>query len=384
MLVTSRSFCQVNFGKGYFIDMNDQRIECFIRNYEWKNSPVELEYKLEEGGGFQVLKASLIKEFGIGTQSRYVSADVMIDRTGEVPEELTTERNPVWMRERLFLKVLLESETSLLYYADGNLRRFFYSSGDTVKQLIYKKYLSQGNDVIENFNFRQQLWVDARCGNVTTQEMKNVDYTRADIIKYFKDYYTCSDSEVKDFSKTAGKVAFHMKVTPGVDYSSLLLKYNANTQYKSSDVDYGSHPAFRIGLEAEIVLPYNRNKWAIVMEPSFQSFKSTNNAKEKSAKYSSFELPLGLRYYFFLGANSRLFLNGMIVVAAPVGSSYIQALDSDLPVSAQTKVSVGAGFGFRRFSGEARYYYCGDILNEYLNWTAEYNRISFIFGYRLF
>lgn len=384
IIISLKSFSQVNYEKGYFIDLNGKRTECLIKNQGWKNNPTGFEYKLAEGDVSNKMNVSSVKEFGITAQSRYLAADVKIDRTGDDYPDLSMNKNPVWLNERLFLEVLIESKTSLLSYNSKNLRRFFYEVDDTIKQLVFKKYLNEKNEVVENNAFQQQLWVNVRCGDVTESTIKQLSYTKAELAKYFKNYLECSGSELVDHAKTGKKGGFHMKLTPGINFSSLILYYSENTRYKNSDVDYGSQTDFRMGLEGEFVLPYNKNKWSVVLEPNYQTFSSTNKDGTKLAKYNSFEIPLGVRYYMFLTKKSRVFVNGLFVYSIPSESSYIQALSSDLPVSQTGSFAIGAGFAFGKFSSEIRYYKNGDILDDYLKWTAPYTKLSFILGYRLF
>ena len=40
-----QSYSQIIFENGYFIDESNNRIECLIKNIDWKNNPTEFEYK---------------------------------------------------------------------------------------------------------------------------------------------------------------------------------------------------------------------------------------------------------------------------------------------------------------------------------------------------
>lgn len=40
------SYAQIIFENGYFINELNQKVECFIKNIEWRNNPTEFEYKL--------------------------------------------------------------------------------------------------------------------------------------------------------------------------------------------------------------------------------------------------------------------------------------------------------------------------------------------------
>ncbi len=59
------TFGQISFEKAYFIDNDNRKTECLIKNEDWKNNPTEFIYK-PEGTDLSV-KATIasIKEFGI-------------------------------------------------------------------------------------------------------------------------------------------------------------------------------------------------------------------------------------------------------------------------------------------------------------------------------
>ena len=43
-------FTQIRFEKGYFITNYGKRIDCFIKDIDWKNNPTKFDYKLNEEG----------------------------------------------------------------------------------------------------------------------------------------------------------------------------------------------------------------------------------------------------------------------------------------------------------------------------------------------
>jgi len=383
LLLTTRSYSQVNFENGYFIDLEGKRTDCLIKNYDWQNNPGGFEYKLSDGDAPQKVFASAVKEFGIDQKSKYQAIDVSIDRSSGNLNELTFERNPVWTKERLFLRVLVESRISLLSYVDGSLKRFFYQIQDTVKQLVYKKYLDQNYGYQVNYGFRQQLSIDVKCGSTTDAELKRVVYDRNSLARYFRDYNECAGADITDFSKGEAKGSFHVKITPGINYSSLKAYYSESLSYPW-DVDFEAQLDARIGCELEYILPFNKNKWGMVVEPSYQTFKAKDReTRTMEATVNTFEIPLGIRYYFFLSGNSRIFINGLYVLTFP-GKSSIDLRGSNYGATAPAGIAIGSGIDFKRFSGEIRYFKNGDVLNEDVLWKGDFNRLSFILGYRLF
>ena len=141
MFLSIACFSQIVFEKGYFIDESNQRIECLVRNVDWRNNPTEFEYKMSEDS--DLLRASIgtVTEFGVDNVSKWVRATVDIDQSGDGLNDLSKERNPVFEEKRVFLKVLIEGKASLFLFREGNLTRFFYRKDDSeIRQLVYKRY----------------------------------------------------------------------------------------------------------------------------------------------------------------------------------------------------------------------------------------------------
>ena len=124
-LVSGLSYSQIIFEKGYLINNSNQRIECLIKNMEWKNNPTELEFKLSQNEITQKISVESAKEFGIGDAIKFISVRVKIDRSAEDINGISSESKPIFHEEQLFLRAIIEGKASLYSYMDGNLARFF-------------------------------------------------------------------------------------------------------------------------------------------------------------------------------------------------------------------------------------------------------------------
>lgn len=382
------SFGQIEFEKGHFIDLNNQRIDCLIKNHEWKNNPKEFSYKLPGSDVSKEMQVTDVKEFEIEGYAKYVSVDVKIDRSTDDLSRLYYNRNPEWSNERLFLKVLINGKASLYFYGEENLKRFFYRVTDSISQLVYKKFLAENKESKTNNTFLQQLWMDVKCGINSPDDLKRVNYNTTDLTKYFINYNACSGEKFIEYEKKKHDV-FHLKITPGINYSSIsVIEFYTTGSQPKMNVEFENKLDLRVGLEAEYVLPNNKNKWSLLIEPNYQKYNSTIdvNGKALSTKYNSFEIPVGIRYYMFLSPDSRLFLNAMIVAISYSGTSNIGVspyFEFD-GITPKLGTSLGLGYSFMRLSGEFRYYRNPDLLNEPLYFTAPHERLTFILGFRLF
>jgi len=385
-LFTSSSFGQIKFERGYFIDNDNTKTECLIKNNDWKNNPAEFQYKLSENDDSKTGDVKGVKEFGIFGYSKYVRFNTEIDRSSEEVNNLTYIKDPIWSKEQLFLKILIGGKASLYSYVDGNLQRFFYSTNDSfAKQLIYKQYLQGDDEIATNFKFRQQLWVDVKCSTTKKTIIESIDYRQKELEKYFKNYNEClGDTVVVPYTKKSRNL-FNLKISPGINYSSLTVK---GSSFKNSSTVFSNTYNFRIGLEAEYILPINMNKWGIMIEPTYQTFHSESKTdfEHWTVNYNYFELPIGVRYYFFLNKNLKIFLNAFYIPYFGLNShSTIDINNSPyLIIKSQEDLAIGGGIEYKRISAEIRYYTSQEILSGYFSWSSDYRKLSFIIGFKLF
>ena len=52
---------QINFESGYFINNDQDKVSCFIKNEDWLNNPTAFTYKLSENGNIQEATISEVK-----------------------------------------------------------------------------------------------------------------------------------------------------------------------------------------------------------------------------------------------------------------------------------------------------------------------------------
>jgi len=384
------AYGQISFEKGYLIDNENHKIECFIKNYEWEGNPVECEYKLVENGDIKKGDITSIKEFIIYGSSKYIRANTRIERS---PAELSGLRNPTWNQEQLFLKVLVQGKASLYNYTEKNSNLFFYSVSDTlIQQLVCRKYLTDNNQIAVNNNFRQQLKNDVNCGN-TANALKSIAYSEGELERHFKKFNDCIGETFTVYNHKINKGKFNLRITPGIDYASLsMFTFSNYTKYRN--VDFDPQMSFRLGLEAEYILPFYKNKFGIIFEPTYQHFNAQKviGSREREAKinYNSIELAAGIRYFILLNDNTKVFINGLVNSVASFNINSKLDLPNDLDstiwtlkMQEKSNFALGCGLNHKRLSIEFRYYSPQKIMNFSQEWTSKYQKYSFIVGYNL-
>lgn len=401
MLVFTGLNAQIKFESGYFIKSDGERVECLIRNSEWKDNPSEFEYRMAENAEIQKGDLKTVKEFGVYDVSKYLRAEVDLDRSSDNVADLNTNRNPKYERETLFLNVLIEGDASLYSYVSGNLFRFFYSMSDgEIKPLIYKRYLAINDKgeqrIAKNEQYKSQLRTDLQCDLALSDKIRNLDYKSNILIGFFKEYNNCKNSEIVEFTGK-GKTVFHLSIRPRMNSTSM--RY-VNRTDKSLDIPFENKTGFSAGIEIEMLLPFNKGKWAIYAEPSFISYKSDETVEYKKvsggildvhAQYSALELGVGGRHYMYLSPESKLFLGFTYLMDFGVGENYLERRRNDGSLFERIDIEgVKYRFGFSagyklmdKFSIELRAETKEKVyFSTYKD--INYNNFSVILGYSFF
>lgn len=400
LLIAFLSFnasAQISFEKGYFINNSGEKIDCLIKNLDWRNNPTDFEYQLVQNGALKNEKIKTIPEFGIYNTSKYLRYTVKIDKSADHLDNLSYDKNPVFVEEQLFLKVLVEGKSNLYLYENGNLQRFFYNKDNSnIEQLVFKNYKNADNKTGENNQFRQQLWNDLKCPAFTMNKMANLKYQKNSLVAFFTEYNNCNNSELINYDEKVKKDLFNLSIRPRLNHNSLLIQ---DLVSNSTDIDFGSKLGFGMGIEAEYILPYNKNKWAIAIEPTYQNFKSdkaingsffSGGNQIATVNYTSIELPLSVRHYFFLNDNSKIFINASYIFDLNSNSSieFTRAPNTYInsaKLVTQSNFGFGVGYKFKdKYSLEMRVQTSRNLTGNYIFWNSDYKTFSTIFGYSLF
>lgn len=390
-------YSQITFEKGYYIDNSNCRVECLIRNNDWESNPSKFVYILSDSAEQQTLSIDSVKEFSIPGKFKYKRFTVEIDRSSDLIEKIDNNINPVFTEEVLFLKVLVEGKANLyMFSGEGLIRYFFNIDSSGVKQLVYKSYYNSDHQIKKNFLFRQQLLESLTCQEISFNNIQKIEYKQKDLVNLFEKYNGYNNSEFIILEENHKRDLFNLTPRPGIKHSSL---YIQNSAVYFNDIDFGSKNGARFGLEAEFILPFNNNKWAMFIEPTYQYFKSTvtkvsnvttGEGVTAYADYKSIELPLGLRYYLFLDDKSKLFINATYIYDFCFNSS-INIIKTNgstyhyFKIHSEGNFAVGLGYKYSdRYSIEIRYHTERVLLGNYPTWSSNYKTFSIILGYSFF
>ena len=269
MLFYSMSvFCQHKFKPGYYIDESSQKNVVLIKDEDWKNNPVKFYFKSTGDSPEQTATLENVKEFAINQGVTYIRARVQIDQSSLEIARLSRNSTPDYMEDTVFLELLAAGEANLYYHQGKTLKNYFYrKNGGPIEPLIYKKYISQLGDnssqsIKENRYYQVQLEEHLKCEGSTSRP-RSIFYTANDLVGYFNDYNSCNGSI--DFSgNTSRKIPIHLRIRPGINKSGLEL--NSSQGHTTFEDKYN----LRLGLEGELLLPFNNQKWGLILEPTSQ------------------------------------------------------------------------------------------------------------------
>lgn len=397
-LYSLTTYAQKQYFPGYYINNLDEKIEGLIKDPDSQITPVFLKFKSNTDSKEQQLNISTVKEFSIYNRSKFIRRHADIDQSSNKIDELSKNKAPIFENQEVFLEVLVEGPISLLHHRKGNQLRFFYmKESEEVIPLIYKKYITNTNEVRENIEYKQQLLNLLDCNSMEPKIFKNIPYSKKRLSNLFITYNNCTSNAYTSYTEGKEKNdALYISVRPRINQGSL------DTQSQDSnypDISYDQQTSFGIGIEFEYILPFSSKKaWGISIEPTYQEYKTTKIEESdivsggslvSDVHYNSIELPVSLRHYINISKKSKLFINASIVLDFPSEKSKIEYNRSDgsniLTFDIKSNSNYGLGIGYKyanRISIEGRILTNRNVLKAINSWTSKYNNASLIIGYQ--
>ncbi|MEM7371831.1 MAG: hypothetical protein AAF587_24665 [Bacteroidota bacterium] len=399
--LSSSVFGQIDYRPGYYIDQKNERIACFIRDAEWEKNPSFIWIKHSEEGTREKKTIEDVREFGSEREIKYIRETVQIDTTDDRLSKLSSHSQGGYVEQIVFLKVLVSGEASLFLYQTRAFKRFFYQMKEQeIRPLVYRRYLDgDQRSVLKNNQYQNELWLNLNCNRAPMRAFENLRYSESSLVKSFQRYNDCRSETYVDYYSKKTKDILNVSIRPGINYSVM------NTSIPN--VPQMQDTTFRLGVEAEISLPFRRKKWAILLEPTYQSIQRRMISRQTGEEvgyldYHSIDLPIGLRHSFFIGENSRIFVNGSLMLFSftlrgnllvPTLVEVQDAFTSstrwvtrplETHVVSSMTPSFGVGYGlYDRFALEFRYHMNRAVDRHLLGSTTRYTTIGFILSYTI-
>lgn len=379
------TYAQITFEPGYIIDNTGEKKYCLIKNNGWKNNPTTFEFKKDLNAKIEEGSIYNIAEFSIENGKKYIRKKVEIDRSKNILKRLSKTKEAEFTSETLFLEQLTEGDANLYYYEDSNLVRFFFNMNNTTtQQLINKKYLNENNRIGENTEYKKQLWDNLRCENLSLDEVKATDYKKSELLSFFTLYNQCKDPSYVNsrISESKKRDIFNIGIRVGLNSASM----NFKSPQSSTNFELKNNSSIRFGAEIEALLPFNKNKWSLFIQPMYQNFEGEKQLEfqKVSVDYKSIETSLGLRHYFFLNSDSKIFINSAFQIDTALDSKIDFESSSDFKIEPRTSFNFGLGFAHKNASIKLNYNPGRALLGNYAAISSNYKVLSIVLGYNFF
>lgn len=388
LLVASCSIsnAQVDFKPGYLINNKNEKVICLIKDISRKSNPSKFVYKLNDESIHYVGVIDSVMEFQINDESKFVRYPLKIDRNGYDDNTASYTMKPIYENDTLFLKQLVDGKASLYSYCEGSMEIFFYSLNDTsIEQLLYKVYKvpEQTNMTRSLKYYTAQLQEDLNCETITFNDLKKLDYTNSDLITYFKKYNSYFKPEIEYVNTKTSKGKLFLYFKTGINYASFKMNNGIDDRL---DAEFDAKWGPNISLDLEYIFPYSNNKWALLISPRFQYYYDSQDVRfdKAYAKYNLIDFPIGIRHYFYLNKNSKLYINGWGVYNLPINSriDYNDSRKVDMVI--KLNLNYGIGFNYNeKYSVELKYGSYKNITKGYI-WYSKYEFLAIEFGYNIF
>ncbi len=403
LLVSNISvIAQIVFEEGYFIRNSNEKVSCLIKNNLWHDNPITFEYKLHKGDNVHVGSIETVKEFGLGEKLKFVGVAVNIDRSTDDLQKMKYNRNPKFHEEKLFLQVLVEGKASLYQYKQATLKRYFFTTDKVpISQLVFKRYIGPKDSrsidkdrIKQNERFKQQLWSAMSCESIEMKDINILNYKKKELVKFFNKYNECVGTNYKDFVTTKNKKLISWSVIAGVTNSGINIRDKYSDDY---NISFDKETTGSIGVEAEMILPFNKNRWSFYTAPVYQNYNSETaytyvqtstitKVMQVNAVYKSIEVPFGFRYSIISKDNSRFYLNTALVYDFPMNSSIVGERKDliDFDIISSRYISFGLGYRFKDKYIIDLNYSVKKAFTDVANLTTEFESISLSLGYKVF
>lgn len=382
-------FAQNTFKNAYYITSDLDTISGFIRDDDWLNSPNYFNFKKNLNEEAQKIIPQEVVLFAIEGISTYISSEVQMDVTPSAVNKLTKEAAPIWETRHVFLKQLVGGKANLYRYSESTFVKYFIQVDDgELTHLMYKQFLTDNGKIGENNQFRQQLFSRLSCDGNSEKDFQRVKYKQKELIRMVEVYNACFSNDKPEIITYNKRKSSFLRIRPGLQLATFVSDYTSTVLSRREKFD--SQVGFRIGLEYEYVFGFNNNKWAFIVEPSFQYYSSSADVTSfdfaprfREIDYASIEGQFGIRYYMFIHPGHSIFSNIGIVQDFVLRGEITGNIGNDLDsFSSTNNLFLGVGYQFnRRLNLELRLHTGRNLTQKYRS-DSNYTTVGLIFGYQ--
>ena len=391
LLLTATLAAQNTPRAGYLLDATGNRSEVYIRNRDWADNPRSFKYRTEETtGDWQTATPITVSEFGYSDGSlQYRCFTIDIDRSSEQPKLLSSSPLPEYVKETVFLELLVEGPAELYAYSEGNLQRFYLRmAGNDVQPLVSRTYRVESVDIRRDDSFRGTLRRELSCGPPQDARLAQLRYERGPLVRYVAAYNDCVGGTSRTLVRRSAQGRLSVAPRIGVERGAIVFgvtdAFGFTGKYALTD-----HQA-RYGLEVEYQLPFANNRWAVFAEVAHRSVQGQRQRGPNrfvNVYYRAVSVPLGVRRYLSLFGRSGIFLDAAISIDVPYQSNFTivnSVFTTEVTPSLNPGFEFGAGLNLRdRYQVQLRYGLERGVTDNYRNYSTDYTTLGLVAAYRI-
>jgi hypothetical protein len=391
LFFSSKIYGQTKYFKGYIIDTNNQKTECFVKRQEWLRTPKEFIYKLDINDSKEELGTLMnLNEIGIYDEITFIKAKVKIDIPTDLKQYSSRNSEPEFQERLLFLEQFVKGKSSLFGYDNDEVVRFFYKTESTpLTQLIHREYLNDAYRVAQNNKFREQIWKDLYYDELNIEDLKYINYKEKDLIKIFSNYNKFFNPQQTVKIQSLNPL-WKLNLITGLDLSGVRILLNdkplANSQLNFSPV---------LGIGCENFINSRTKKWSLNLNALYNKLNVVNIPSngfdnENQVTYRNIEILLFAKRYFFISEKftfSILFGGGR---RFNLGSSfrsntYAQSADDPNIIDNLLGITAGIGVQYKNFDLSLRYETQRERIGVFgPNYKAErLNQLNLLLAYNI-
>lgn len=254
--------------------------------------------------------------------------------------------------------------------------------------------------VATNEDYKNQLNSLFSESDATRKKIAFARYNDQDLIKVFDSSNQPIPTALEQKNRQSKQGKFNLNIRPGYNFypDVKIVNFMGNQQLPSTS-------NFRIGIEAEVLLPFNKNKWSLIFEPNYSVYTSKNtkitskninyNHYIDFNKYAFIDIPVGVRHYMYINEKSRFFVNTQInlIRIKSTNTKTIDIKDGDYSILTASfanskplsSLMFGTGFNYNnKYTLELRYNTSSEMLKNEDKRSASLQYFSVILGYNIF
>lgn len=308
LVLPSIAFSQATFRNGFIILKNGDKLEGQVNDLEWSVGPKEVEFR-KEGQPVKKFTVNDVISFSTDRPAMYESHSIQYDGDDQSIRNLpfAKEANEL-KKDKLFLKVIVNSSVGLLHFQEANGRNHFFIRHDTtVTELLKRNYQSNAaNSLATNQKYKQQLILITNDCQAVQSRIKNLNYIESDLYNVFVKINECKGSElIPIWSGKTTKKSFNAGITFQPFVNSTIFAFGI-AKSKMSEVNFGG------GIFIEFYDRKRPNRISYYNELVYRKVNQSGTyytGSDASIEYTRIKLINALRFSYPAKSGGRFFWN---------------------------------------------------------------------------